>query len=60
METAGDALGILCDDAPQDQETEQVVRDSVVAFRELAGRYFSLVNVRSKKKRNRFEIMILI
>ena len=46
METAGDALGILCDDAPQDQDTEQVVRDSVVAFRELAGRYFSLVNVR--------------
>ncbi|KAI7858470.1 hypothetical protein BDC45DRAFT_498422 [Circinella umbellata] len=44
VETAGDGLAILCDDAPQDQDTEQVVRDSVIAFRELAGRYFSLVN----------------
>ncbi|KAI9271503.1 hypothetical protein BDA99DRAFT_533991 [Phascolomyces articulosus] len=44
VETAGDALANLCDDAPQDQDQDQVVRESVIAFRELAARYFSLVN----------------
>ncbi|KAI8144044.1 hypothetical protein BJV82DRAFT_608134 [Fennellomyces sp. T-0311] len=44
VETAGDAMAILCDDAPQDQDADQVVRNEVIAFRELAARYFTLVN----------------
>ncbi|KAI9498182.1 hypothetical protein BDB00DRAFT_784246 [Zychaea mexicana] len=44
VESAGDAMAILCDDSPQDQDADQVVRNEVVAFRELAARYFTLVN----------------
>ena len=45
METAAEALSILSDEAPNDQDTDQFVRDRAMKFRDLASRYFSLVNV---------------
>lgn len=44
IETAAEALGILSDEAPSDMDTDQFVRNRAMSFRELASRYFSLVN----------------
>ncbi|CEP19689.1 hypothetical protein [Parasitella parasitica] len=44
LETAAEALAILSDDAPGDIDTDQFVRNRAMSFRELASRYFSLVN----------------
>lgn len=45
IETAAEALSILADEAPSDVDTDQFVRERAMSFRELAARYFSLVNV---------------
>lgn len=45
IETAAEALAILSDEAPKDENTDQFVRDRAMSFRDLASRYFSLVNV---------------
>lgn len=48
IETAGEALSILSDDASNDEHnTDQFVHDRAEAFRGLAQKYFSLVNVSS-------------
>ncbi|ORY90025.1 hypothetical protein BCR43DRAFT_499888 [Syncephalastrum racemosum] len=44
VETAGDALTVLSDDASKDADADQVVREHATAFRGLASRYFGLVN----------------
>ncbi|KAI8369073.1 hypothetical protein BD560DRAFT_435210 [Blakeslea trispora] len=44
VEAAAEALSILSDEAPKDADTDQFVRDRAMRFRELASRYFSLVN----------------
>ncbi|KAG2213195.1 hypothetical protein INT47_011344 [Mucor saturninus] len=44
IETAAEALSILSDEAPNDENTDQFVRDRAMTFRGLAERYFSLVN----------------
>lgn len=44
VETAAEALAILSDEAPNDENTDQFVRDRALTFRSLASRYFSLVN----------------
>lgn len=46
IETAAEALSILSDEAPDDENTDQFVRDRAMRFRGLAERYFSLVNVK--------------
>jgi hypothetical protein len=52
IETAAEALAILSDDAPKDENTDQFVRDRAMSFRDLASRYFSLVNVSNQRFRN--------
>ncbi|KAL0143652.1 hypothetical protein V8B55DRAFT_1479494 [Mucor lusitanicus] len=44
IETAAEALSILSDEAPSGVDTDQFVRERAMSFRELASRYFSLVN----------------
>ncbi|KAI9314431.1 Las1-like-domain-containing protein [Dichotomocladium elegans] len=44
VETAGDAIAILCDEGHRDEESEQSIKDRIAAFQELASRYFTLVN----------------
>ncbi|PHZ09324.1 uncharacterized protein RHIMIDRAFT_50665 [Rhizopus microsporus ATCC 52813] len=44
IETAGDALAILPEEEVKDENPDQFVRERALAFRQLASRYFSLVN----------------
>jgi hypothetical protein len=46
IETAGDALAILPEEEVKDENPDQFVRERALAFRQLASRYFSLVNVK--------------
>lgn len=46
LETVAEALSILSDEAPSDEENiDEFVRNRAMNFRHLASRYFSLVNV---------------
>ncbi|KAI9306180.1 hypothetical protein BJ944DRAFT_263973 [Cunninghamella echinulata] len=44
VETAGEAFAILTDDGPSDEDAELAVKERTSEFRDLATRYFSLVN----------------
>ncbi|KAF7731278.1 hypothetical protein EC973_000694 [Apophysomyces ossiformis] len=44
VETAGDVLSVLADDGPNEENPDQAVRERAMQFRELASRYFSLIN----------------
>ncbi|RCH80153.1 hypothetical protein CU098_001805, partial [Rhizopus stolonifer] len=44
VETAAEALSILSDEAPKEANADQFVHDRAMRFRDLASRYFSLVN----------------
>lgn len=45
LETAAEAISILSDEAPADQDTNTFIHDRADQFHELAKRYFALVNV---------------
>ncbi|KAI9006633.1 hypothetical protein CLU79DRAFT_723730 [Phycomyces nitens] len=44
VETAGEALGVLSDEEINDSNADQSQNDRIVAFQDLASRYFSLIN----------------
>ncbi|KAI9366244.1 hypothetical protein BD770DRAFT_468067 [Pilaira anomala] len=44
LETAAEAISILSDEAPADQDTNAFIHDRADQFHELAKRYFALVN----------------
>ncbi|KAG0175735.1 hypothetical protein DFQ28_003213 [Apophysomyces sp. BC1034] len=44
VETAGDVLSVLADDGPNEESPDQAVRERAAQFRDLASRYFSLIN----------------
>ncbi|KAI8379317.1 uncharacterized protein BYT42DRAFT_613637 [Radiomyces spectabilis] len=44
LETAGEALAVLSEDGPHDNSTDDTIEERVQVFRNLASRYFSIVN----------------
>ncbi|KAI8092979.1 uncharacterized protein BX664DRAFT_328640 [Halteromyces radiatus] len=44
VETAGEALAVLTDDGPSDEDAELAIRERIGEFTDLANKYFSLVN----------------
>ncbi|ORZ18894.1 hypothetical protein BCR42DRAFT_450026 [Absidia repens] len=44
VETAGEALDVLTDDGPSDEDAEMAIRERAGEFADLTNRYFSLVN----------------
>ncbi|ORX47149.1 hypothetical protein DM01DRAFT_1410277 [Hesseltinella vesiculosa] len=44
VETAGHALALLADDGPSDEDADLAVHERTTEFRDLATRYFSLIN----------------
>lgn len=45
METAGEALDVLTDDGPSDEDAQLAIRERSGEFTDLTNRYFALVNV---------------